>query len=332
MSEQAVFVRGSNARKPQFQLVTVIKQAGSNLTVCKRAANPLSEAHLQSFGAKRSALMEAGIDCEVANIVKISPSEVVFAFIDGTSLETQLDAALKDENNKAIKAVFDKAFRVIDSFPTVKMNPTMNNGFKDVFGPYYNIELDCITPGCIDLNLDNLIEHKRKLTLIDYEWVFDFPVPKDFIKLRLLHHAFLESRTELLKSLSGGQIIVFNDSLFLPKEIYSLYESLFSNVEAYLLSNLHFLNYLQIPQAKLEVNIHKKVAPASEALEIVTQYTTEGPRIIKKLAEREKQVDEQQRLIEEQVMRISELQHTLSYKLFQRAEIRMRQKIRRLRR
>jgi hypothetical protein len=77
-----------------------------------------------------------------------------------------------------------------------------------VFGEgYWEADYTCVCPANIDLILDNIFREKEQLTVIDGEWVFDFPIPAEFIIWRTInelytHAAWFEEqfpRKEFLK-------------------------------------------------------------------------------------------------------------------------------------
>ncbi len=60
------------------------------------------------------------------------------------------------------------------------MDPASQSSYIDVFGTSFSGAIECMKPACVDLNLDNIFtDSAGRLTLIDYEWVYDFAVPLD---------------------------------------------------------------------------------------------------------------------------------------------------------
>lgn len=64
----------------------------------------------------------------------------------------------------------------------------MNQEFEKIFGNVdKSKEYLCLKQGILDFNLGNLIiNSKGKVYFFDYEWCFNFPIPKDFILFRAL--------------------------------------------------------------------------------------------------------------------------------------------------
>lgn len=330
MGEQIRFVRNAPSRRTNFQLTTIIKSEGQTVTVHKLASHANANDHLASFQDKRNALVGAGIGCDVADIIKSSAGKVVFPFINGTSLESKLHEALLNNSSSVIDTI-ELAFKVVDSLPATTVNPVANKQYTRVFGDYYSTKTICIAPACIDFNLDNFIEKDNKLTLIDYEWVFDFPVPKDFIKLRLLHHAFLDARTLYLKSNPEEEIVAFNDSFFVPKYIYDYYGDLLDGVDKYMSTQLRFLHYALYTQNTAFDHYGPKLMPAKEYLGMVTPFSSDGPRYLKQLADKDAEIAEYKAIVADRDSMIGEMQKTLAYKYFQRPETVLRKYLRRQR-
>ena len=65
--------------------------------------------------------------------------------------------------------------------------------FREMFGDVKGLE-ECLsgTLNNIDLTFDNIIVNKDQRTVIDYEWVFDYPIPREYIMYRAVFYFYKE--------------------------------------------------------------------------------------------------------------------------------------------
>lgn len=326
---EVIFARGSANRKPQFQLVTKIYRSDGKLQVCKSLAHPAAIDHLQSFKHKRELLKNIG--CQVAPITKVDQHSIWFEFVRGRSLQTNFEDCLSERNIDGAANIIDSIFNLIDAMPAVTTNPTANPDYIKIFGRSYNAILECTTSSCIDLNLDNFIESGKSLTVIDYEWVYDFPVPKDFLKLRLLHSAFGELDDKLLHTLGDSTVVAYRNLFYLPKELDTKYAKILSGLRNYVSTNTHFLNYLQIVQHKANLPIKKELGPGSGFRQSTSLFadSIDKSRLDEAhIVKQDRVIREQIKIIQQQQSRIAELEQTLSHKTIGRAELLMRDAMR----
>lgn len=63
--------------------------------------------------------------------------------------------------------------------------------FCEVFGKYPGrTDYECVCPANVDLICSNIFMGESQNQIIDYEWMFDFPVPVNFIMWRLIHELY----------------------------------------------------------------------------------------------------------------------------------------------
>ena len=62
----------------------------------------------------------------------------------------------------------------------------VTDSFKEVFGEIYPQESVCLKATNIDLLFHNVLLQNERAYLIDYEWVFDFPVPHNYVIWRAI--------------------------------------------------------------------------------------------------------------------------------------------------
>lgn len=160
------YVKFACLRSPKFRIFTAI--AGDH--VIKRPLTSAASEHIRNLASNREKV--AGlynsidpIDCEIRG------DSAVFPFIEGESL------TLED-----IDKVFDYKEPLSDFVVTDR--------FREIFGDIAVPKGEKAYPAVnADSNLDNFMVSNGKTYCIDYEWIFDFPVPVRFVRYRTLFYA-----------------------------------------------------------------------------------------------------------------------------------------------
>ncbi len=131
-------------------------------------------------------------DFRLVNAKKIKDGMVSFNYIDGKNAERMMVELLARGDHLELISHIDKVISLINQLPSTKLNPTKNKKFVNVFGNTYNTNQDCLSLGILDLNFDNFIIDKAGLwNLIDYEWKFEFALPKKLLIQRMLFWFFI---------------------------------------------------------------------------------------------------------------------------------------------
>ena len=117
---------------------------------------------------------------------------VTLEYLNGVTLEEYLDSLLMEDKLDELEATF---FMYIDKIRSIHSKETFRktSEFTQIFG---NAPLTgtyrCCGMSNIDLVPANILIDGEKVSVIDYEWTFRFPVPADFIIYRAIHY-YLES-------------------------------------------------------------------------------------------------------------------------------------------
>ncbi len=185
--EKIIFSKYNNERRaPKFQTRTDIKVLEDGRRCVEKT--PLTEAadrHVRAMSENYGRLVQLyrGIGfCPAA--CEMVGSSARFAYIDGESLEEQLDRLLAEKNyveilerwqwfRAQLQAICgDEAFVPTEAFEAVFGKARLSGGKKAA--SFSNL----------DLIFSNVIWDGEQWNVIDYEWVFDFPVPAEFIFYR----------------------------------------------------------------------------------------------------------------------------------------------------
>lgn len=187
------FVKYNKMRKEKFQLKTTIYTEDGVLLVEKAALGGKGHEHIQSFGEKYEKLNRV---CSHIKALKpeIQDGKMKYPYVTGHTLSEVLSenikqgAGLIDEIKQALHLVFD----VEDEFLT---DFIMTRGFKEVFGNAEGMVDKAVTIANVDALFDNILKTDEGYLCLDYEWVFEFPVPVRFLYYRNLSYFYIKYRS-----------------------------------------------------------------------------------------------------------------------------------------
>lgn len=174
-------VRYSVNRKKEYQIKTVIYEENGIVSVLKEPYTKYGENHIYNIYKNYELLKNSAMNL-AAPILK--GNVIVFPFIVGESLDEKL---IKHVNEEDIKSFKDKIIwfkTMLEKDELIEFIVT--EPFERIFGTDHSfVGSKSLRVSNIDSNFDNLIiNSNNEITIIDYEWVFDFPIPLDFILYR----------------------------------------------------------------------------------------------------------------------------------------------------
>ena len=179
------YVKYSNERAPEYAVSTSILSDETGKTVIKRGKPAHIEAMKKGQGRLSELYEGSGMKFDLQSAEQ---ETAVFPYAEGISYDRLVDQALKNEGMEA-------AYKLIDEFlqaavPTDACGPfETGSEFEFWFGKAEQPQRFSSLPVTdIDLIMRNVICDGDVKHVIDYEWTFDFPVPAEFLKYRILHY------------------------------------------------------------------------------------------------------------------------------------------------
>jgi hypothetical protein len=183
---KVLFVKYNRERKPKFQIETKIGLQGDSLVVTKRALTPEALEHIKTIYDNFLMLRRRcrGVSISTATLHE---GEVVLEFIRGKSLEGFLIDAVLRRNREEFFVLLDRYVNFLKMFEMGKGDaPPRNDRLLEVFGrPLENQDIRAPCMANLDLTFDNIIiDAEGNYRIIDYEWVFEFALPMEFLIYR----------------------------------------------------------------------------------------------------------------------------------------------------
>lgn len=205
-----IYTKFTDYRRARFRLMTSIcEDRGKKVVIKKNAPGGDALAHLEQIAQNRLILEEL-----YQGKVSVCPcswegGSLVFPFLQGTSyLELLRDEAAQNGLSGLLDglAVYTD---LLEGPPANRIPFTYTDAFQLVFGRIPGLEgLDALAISNLDASPGNLIRVAGgTLSLIDYEWVFDFPIPRDFIVYRHLRFLYSEQGFSCLAELTLGDLL-----------------------------------------------------------------------------------------------------------------------------
>ena len=248
--ERVVFSKASVERKPEYRQQTVILSDGDKWVVRKIPVGEASREHLKEYSKNYILLKKALKEGSRISLVSCKEQEdgsVEFPFLTEPTLMKRLEGTDPEEYIRLVKEFRDALVRDFGTVPFRK-----EDGFREVFGdaePAEGEESLAVTNA--DLNFDNVFcSEDGKYTLIDYEWVFPFPLPLSF----LLYRALLLDPTYTAYPEEGRRKVLEGLGITPEKEtVYAGMELAFLN---YISPDIYKLDYFaRIPGAR-QTQVH----------------------------------------------------------------------------
>lgn len=190
MSE-LLYAKYNSIRKPEYQLATFIRQDGDRKFVVKHPIVP--KAKYQIGAIKKNFKAVGGLYENIKPIsFEVSGNDIIFEFVKGSAVLEHIDAATEEMDSiveklkNGLDVIYNYKKKYIQKFE-------LTDEFANVFGSEGTDSLvgkEAVKVSNFDSIYDNFICVDDDIFCIDYEWVFDFPIPIDFLKYRTLKYYY----------------------------------------------------------------------------------------------------------------------------------------------
>lgn len=187
-----LYAHYAKQRKPGYQTSTIISDRERKCRVEKRYVCS-SKRDYDIF--KVMDISYPILQDEFKNITYLKPrvtgmgdeTKLEYAYLPGISLEEKILPFLRAPKEKVLSLfaqIFNYCFEVNQNMLT---DFQITDDYRKVFGDVsVNGAARSLKVSNLDMTLGNLILQDDRVYCFDYEWVFDFPIPFDFLKIRCL--------------------------------------------------------------------------------------------------------------------------------------------------
>lgn len=198
--QQTVYVKFNNLRHPDFAVKTSILENNGQKLVIKSSISDEGKKHILDFPKKAEALKKLYSNNVNVLDVKIENDQAVFPFVTGQTVAGLIEESLND-----FPTAMEKITHYLDLIESYSDDSItdfeISDEYRRVFGDTdYNGS--ALSIANIDEIFDNFLITDQGLTLIDYEWVFLFSVPKRFIRFRTVYYFLVKNYSIITKNIS----------------------------------------------------------------------------------------------------------------------------------
>ncbi len=231
-----IYTKFSNERAPEFAVKTdIVKYEDGSKGVRKSPADKKADLFVRQLPVRYEKIKKLFENTKIVPCSCVWDNEeecAEFEFVNGISLEKQLDIYLEENN-------YDKLFSLINDYfdicrKTSNLEFAVSEEFESVFGEvhlsncYKSFQLSNI-----DMIFENILINEKCWMLIDYEWCFEFAVPVDFILYRALHYyVYTRKSREIL--IEKGIFDLLGDA----KEDISVFAAMEKSFQKYIEGNI----------------------------------------------------------------------------------------------
>lgn len=194
---QTLFVKYNRTRKPEYQIRTSIVEEDGVRYVEKTPLCQDGEAHIRSLKNKREQLTKQHFDFQVLKPQFLDGDTCArFVFLQGETLAETL--AKRIQAGEPVKEVLEEGLLLAMGEPDREFEQTPE--FCRIFGDGPDAGDKSFSVSNVDGLFENFMVTENGIWVMDYEWVFDFPIPFGYLKYRTLFYFF-----ERFKSSFGWQ-------------------------------------------------------------------------------------------------------------------------------
>lgn len=188
--KKVIYSKYNSLRKTQFQIKTSIALIDGKKYVYKEAMNESALPQLDQMEKNFHMLEDLYEEIRAVDCVK-EEGKLRFDFVEGKSLLAGIDFAHDDMDYtvERIKKAADIILKVKDKY---KKPFEMSERFKELFTECNPQGMEAFSISNIDSIFSNFIISGDDIYCIDYEWVFDFDIPINYIKYRMILYLYYD--------------------------------------------------------------------------------------------------------------------------------------------
>lgn len=198
--ERVIYAKFSRERKSEYGIVTRIVESDCGRRVEKSALTKQGASHISKIYSNMNILKNYYLDRNVV-ITPCSmrtPDTIEFSYVDGIRYDKYFSELTHTGNVAKIVEELKRLKDILYHVSEVQAF-SVTEGFEKVFGKKIGIALEgkkAYTISNIDMIFSNMIIRDEKIYITDYEWVFEFSVPIDYVLYRSL---LLDNSFSMLK-------------------------------------------------------------------------------------------------------------------------------------
>ncbi len=279
---KTIFSKYSNERRRELQIRTdIVQEEDGTRRVRKYALLPEGKENIARIVRMYGELSEAFGDPKVSFCESIWKDGCAESpFLTGVTLQELMETAANEQREDVLTGYIREYMNWIrEDGGEVKFVPTPE--FEVIFGKIELPEtLTCAKVSDIDLIFANIIIEDGKWQIIDYEWSYDFPIPKNFVIYRSLF--FAHHRIRQCKALELGHL--YEMAGFTEQEVKA-YEQMEKHFQAYISGDVFPVRdmYLKTGTKRITLNEVEQIRGEIELRQLTAGSKGKKGNMIKKI-------------------------------------------------
>lgn len=258
-----LIARCNYSRYPKFRVGTIIYQENNKKLVRKQAFENDATDHLQNIYKAYNLLKNSSIDIYLPNLIRKDKYYLDFEYFPYPSLEKLIEESIIKQTFSNVEKYVRNYLKFIDKFEIEIKNPYSEKKFEQIFDKekryYSKNKEEVIKLGVLDLNFDNVLLNEENFYFIDFEWVFDFPIPKNYIVFRAIF--YLSSKLQsLIKTFCSPKFpcLEILENFLIPLTLWNKLNFSSKEIERFLYYEINFQNIVNITKEKFNKRIIKE--------------------------------------------------------------------------
>ena len=188
-----ILVKFSDERNKKYSIRTIIAEdeKTNQRFVIKENVYPEGKEHLDNIVRFSEVLKTAYPEVKICPVQNLDDGGIRFDFIKGISLEERYRQCLMKNRKEDFESLLIDHKKIILGAESNRCDFIVTEDFEKVFGmDNWNGEKSALKISNFDAIPGNIIYQDEIPTFIDYEWVYEVPVPADLVVYHCVREAY----------------------------------------------------------------------------------------------------------------------------------------------
>jgi hypothetical protein len=194
----------SGERREEFRLWTIFFESDGHYFVAKRADSINARPFLESLLDKDSAAEKFFAGSARVLRGRRRDELVCYPRLECLSVCQSIANSLQKRDWSEVSKVFDSYINFLSGLPNGENTPVE---FYDKFWIGHRerlSQIQCFTAGPMDCIPSNVLQSEDGLVIIDNEWFFDFPIPRELLTFRAIASLVFSLQREIVAAAENG--------------------------------------------------------------------------------------------------------------------------------
>lgn len=308
LMEKILFTKYSTERNPEFQIRTDISSDDTGKKFIRKSAyTNLATKHIDNIYSNYEKLSRAYENTNILiNNCHRNKDCLEFEFLTGQTLEQKADLLLSQRLYVELTALLQKFVDDLKKSSKVAVfvpSEQFNEVFGDISFPY---SLEALEISNIDCVLGNIFIQDEKWALVDYEWVFDFPVPFLYVVYRMIWSYLIFRSDKYLNEANILRLIGIDDKL------EACFAQMEQNFQKYVSGKTDSPTYTSYNMLKSSVSLDDMLISHKQTVPALTEQNQELVNQSNSLSERNQALVNQNNSLNEQIAQSEQKNANLS--------------------